>query len=358
MAKCVSYFERNDVKVKLSLISDKRVFLGFDAFIDFVAFPIKQGNAIKALTLFETIDELCSHMQKYNDETCSIELLESNPKAGGNMAITANAISSFGIKTYCVGSFGYPNINPVFCDMAKFCELISVCDPGEAIILEFKNGKVIFGMNRDVSFLDWNLIKERAGLSRIIDSVNLSELVFMLNWSELPGSTGIFKGMRDEVFPNVTGNKRLFIDISDCSRRKKEEILEILHVIENMPENVKVSFSMNKKEERIICSILGINSDDKLYRGKKLIEKLRIDSVFFHSRQMNVFVTAKDDVSLTPEICLNPKINVGAGDNFNAGAAIGMMMDLSAADILGLASEAARYYIENGKSYNLREENI
>jgi fructose-1-phosphate kinase PfkB-like protein len=58
-------------------------------------------------------------------------------------------------------------------------------------------------------------------------------------------------------------------------------------------------------------------------------------------------------LSYIAEICLNPQINVGAGDNFNAGAAIGMMMDLSASDILGFATEAARYYIENGKSYNL-----
>lgn len=355
MAKNLSHFEQDDIKAALADLSHKSVFLGFDAFIDFAASPIRQGNAVKPAALFETIGEWGAYMQEHDGENCSIELLDGKPRIGGNMAITANAISSFGIKTYCVGTFGYPGVHPVFSDMAPSCDLISVGSPGEAIALEFKNGKVILGMNRDVSLLDWETIKARAGLSRIIQCAGRSELLFLLNWSELPGSTGIFRGMREEVLPRLHGSKRLFIDFSDCSRRADPEILEILRVIGEMPPNIRVTLSLNKNEERIICSVLGIDAADPFTRGKKLVKELGLDSVFFHSREVNALVTREDCAALSPELCPTPAINVGAGDNFNAGAAIAMLMELSPGDTLKFAAETAGYFVKNGKSYNFKE---
>ncbi len=353
MSNTKALFEWGDVKAALAGLSRKTVFLGFDAFIDFAASPIRHGNAIRPTAFFETIGEWGAYIMEHDGENCSIELLDGKPKIGGNMAITANAISSFGIKTHCVGTFGYPEMNPVFSGMAPPCQLISVGNPGEAIALEFKNGKVILGMNRDVGHLDWETVKARAGLERIIRCAEESQLIFLLNWSELPGSTGIFRGMREEVLACMKEDKRLFIDLSDCSRRGEQELVEILRILEEMPRNIRVTLSLNKNEERVICTVLGIGEQDPAGRGQKLVEMLGLDSVFLHSRTMNTLVTGTEQVSLEPELCSSPAANVGAGDNFNAGAAVAMLMGLSPADTLRFAAEAAGYFVKYGKSYTL-----
>lgn len=351
MTYTYNYLDCNDIQASLTKLKDKTVFLGFDAFIDFPVSPIKQGNAIKPEAFFDTIGELGSYLNEHDGSNCSIELSDSLPRIGGNMANTANAISLLGIRTFCVGTFGYPVCDPIFSSMSELCELISVEAPGKSIVLEFKNGKVILGMNQGVNILNWDIVKKRAGLDKILKFVDSSELLFMLNWSELPNSTNIFRGMSLEIFSKITDDKLLFIDLSDCARRDASELSEIMEIIKTIPKNFRTILSMNRNEENIICAALGVNTTARKERGRELIELLHLDTVLFHSRELNAFVTRDDYAELVPDLCIYPKINVGAGDNFNAAAALGIWLGLNAEDCIGFAAEAARYYIENGKSF-------
>lgn len=339
----------------ISKISKKHVFLGFDAFIDVTAAPIKKGNGVKPLEFFETTKDFGTFINELDGKNCSIEILDNLPRIGGNMAITAKAISSFGLKTHCFGTFGYPVMHPIFSEMAVNSNLISIGNPGESLVLEFKNGKIILGMNRDVNYLDWETVKKRAGISQIQRCVEQSDLIFLLNWSELPGATGIFKGISEDVLCNTKEKKILFVDFSDCSRRKNSEIHEILGIISDMPENIKVVLSLNKNEEEIICKAMRIDSEHSLERGRKLVNELNLKAVFLHSREVNALVSADDCAAIIPEIEPNPVICVGAGDNFNAGAAIGLLMELSLIETLELATKTAGYYLRNGKNYNFKE---
>ena len=350
-----SKLEPEQIEKAIEKICKKSVFLGFDAFLDITATPIKKGNGIRPLEFFETTRELGTFINELDGKNCSIEILDNIPRIGGNMAITAKAISSFGLKTHCIGTFGYPVMHSIFSKMAQDCNLISIGNPGESLVLEFKNGKIMFGMNRDVNYLDWATVKERAGLSRIQKYVGQSELIFLLNWSELPGSTGIFKGISDEVLTKTNESKILFIDFSDCSRREKSEIHEILSIISDMPDNIKVVLSLNKNEEEVICAAMEIDSKCNLERGRKLVNELGLKAVFFHSRNINAGVTADDCATIIPEAESNPVLNVGAGDNFNAGVAIAILMELSLNQTLDLATKTAGYYLRNGKNYNFEE---
>ena len=347
--------ERDELERALNKIAQKNVFLGFDAFIDVTATPIKKGNGVKPTEFFETTRELGAFINELNGKNCSIEILENMPRIGGNMAITAKAISSFGLKTHCFGTFGYPVIHSIFSEMALNNNLISIGNPGESLVLEFKNGKIIFGMNRDVNYLNWATIRERAGIARLQRHVDQSELIFLLNWSELPGSTGIFKGMSDEVLSKTNERKILFMDFSDCSRREKAEIHEIMDIISNMPDNIKVVLSLNKNEEEVICTAMGIDAKCILDRGHRLVHELGLNAIFFHSRDVNAVVTAQDHATIIPLAEANPVLYVGAGDNFNAGAAIGLLMDLTLNQMLDLATKTAGYYLRTGKNYNFEE---
>ena len=53
------------------------------------------------------------------------------------MPIMANALAQFGSKQNCIGSLGYPSINPLFDQMPSNCRLFSFANPGLTKALEF-----------------------------------------------------------------------------------------------------------------------------------------------------------------------------------------------------------------------------
>src|ERR1700754_4658367 len=114
--------ERSDI---MEMIRDralslrhKTITLGFDGFIDTVARVIRHKDDHQAKSYFESSQEFGQYIVEKGEKNFSLELEEFATKLGGNMPITANALSQLGPSVNCIGSLGYPNIHPVFQKMA------------------------------------------------------------------------------------------------------------------------------------------------------------------------------------------------------------------------------------------------
>jgi len=97
-----------------SMLTEEHVFLGFDAFVDVVATPSAGGAPSRRRRVLAAWVILGQYVQGKDDGSCFVELEEISEKLGGNMAIVANALAGLGVQTHCVGSFGLPNVHPVF----------------------------------------------------------------------------------------------------------------------------------------------------------------------------------------------------------------------------------------------------
>ena len=101
-------------------------FLGFDACIDNLVRIVrdKEGNEISSF--FSDSSEFGEFLISMDNKSCGVELQTKLSKIGGNMVITANALGNLGVNVDCAGTFGLPDILPVFRE--NVCKLFAPYD--------------------------------------------------------------------------------------------------------------------------------------------------------------------------------------------------------------------------------------
>lgn len=337
------------------LLPSKVVTAGFDGFVDSIMRVIIQKNKVETPVYFRTIEEFGNYISGKSASGFSLETEETDKKLGGNMPIMANALSNLGANVNCLGAFGLPDKHPVFAAMHPDCHLYSFANPGYTTALEFTDGKIMLAEMKDLNHANWAVIKNAVGLPKIIELYNESELLCLLNWSELDGSNDIWQGLLKEVFTQpgfASKEKHLFFDLSDCSKRSDEEIKKALNLIGQFKKFCKVILSLNRNEASLIYKIAhkGDVTDNLECLGEKIYNAQKPDVLLVHTAKYalawNDTAMYKCDSFYTD----NPKITTGAGDNFNAGYCTGLLSGLDLQQSLLLANIVSGYYVQNRSS--------
>lgn len=340
------------------LLAGKKVCAGFDGCIDSVVKVIKSKTEEGESIFFELIDQFGNYISGKKGAGFSLETQELLKKIGGNMPIMANAMGRLCTNVDCIGAFGYPSIAPAFKDIDKNCTLYSYCNPGFTTAMEFLDGKFMLAEMKDLNNSDWDTLKNTIGLTTIKEAFLTSELICLLNWSEMYHSSNIWEGLLQEVFiqEDDRSNKRhFFFDLSDCSTRSPKDVRVAIKLIEKYNIFGKVTLSLNTNEASIICKTLikeqlpgNINNI-----GSKLFKTLKIDTLIIHSSRMSQLWDTTGSYSNKPDFISKPLISTGAGDNFNAGFCIGKMLGLDPEISIMLANIVSNIYILNGQSPDL-----
>lgn len=335
---------------KRKLLSSRSVAAGFDGFIDTIVKIIRQKSD-DGVVHFRTIDEFGRYVSEHSAGSFSLELEEVNIKIGGNMPIMANALGSLGVAVNCIGAFGYPRHHPVFDSLSSNCKRYSFADPGTSTAYEFSNGKMMIGNMAQLNHLGWKELKERIGLHILQQIFRESDLMCMVNWSEIDASHEVWSGVINEILPSYSKpDQQIFLDLSDCSKRDDRAILAMIDQIKQFARFAKVTLGLNSNEAKKIGCILGVTSNDSIEAAQKLFDKLNISCLIIHSNQQAMGIV-KNEVCLQESFFVaNPVISTGAGDHFNAGFNTGKLLgfDLSACLILGHA--VSGYYVRSGNS--------
>ena len=209
---------------------------------------------------------------------------------------------------------------------------------------------------------NWNRLKEKIGVEKLISIFEEATLVGLENWTMLPHMTEIWNGLIKEVLPNLSNkcDKYIFFDLADPENRLKSDILEALSVIKEFSSKFKVILGLNEKEAYEIAEVLNISSIE----NKPLLK----DLVKLISEKINIYCLVVHPVKEAYAVCENklfhtlgpyepnPKLTTGAGDNFNAGFCFGQTIGLSPQLSLVLGTATSGYYVRNAESPTL--ENI
>jgi hypothetical protein len=346
----------NAIQNKGRLLTGKKVTAGFDGFIDAIIKIIKKKQSQKT-SLFTTIKEFGNYIIEKEGTSFSLELEEQHKKLGGNMPIMANALGQMGVPVNCLGALGYPQPDPIFKNLSSNCKLFSFADPGISTAYEFNDGKILLAQMGELNNADWKTIKEKIGLDTIITLYKESNLICLLNWSEIDASTDIWKGLLKDVLPKYKPDKKqiVFFDLSDCSKRTPQSINEALDLIQRFANYTKVILSLNKNEAHIIYqSLYNRKSKKELFSiGNKLLKKLTIDTLVLHSSKEAMAFSNSEQVKVDSFFTPEPKISTGAGDNFNAGFCAGQLLELDLESSVILANAVSGCYIRKGISPRL-----
>lgn len=336
---------------KKTELSKKKVTAGFDGFVDTIVRIIKDKKQGKDPSFFKTIQQFGHYITDKSGASFSLEIDQVSSRIGGNMPIMTNAMGHLGINVDCIGAMTHP----VFNQLSLNCRVHSFAEPGTSTAYEFNDGKILLGNNGGLNSAGWEVIKNKIGLDTLLGLYRNNDLSCFVNWSEIDASTEIWKGLLQDVFPQLENKQLTFFDLSDCSKRSTATILEALMLLKEFSAYSSVALGLNQNESQLIYQALFKKKAPKEFTrtGEKIYEKLGIDTLVVHSSKESIGYSIEGIKSVKTFFVKNPAISTGAGDNFNAGfctaALLGFDMELS----LLLANAVAGSYVSTGHNHDL-----
>lgn len=330
--------------------SNYKAFVGFDGFIDQMIRVVKSRESEQSFTPYDTIKAFAKRLDEASGKSCGIEVVTQEIRFGGNGPLVANALAILGVKTTCIGALGYPTLNPAYNDMHRDCKHISVCNPAYTYAYEFNDGKIMLADMAQLFELTWDNIKARIGVDTLVQEANDCELIVLANWSYMDYMHPIWQGFYDEVMPKLDKRERIiFFDLSDPTKRFKEDIVRILKLMGSYSKYGKTILGLNLSEAMIVSSKLcDIKTDNIIEMATVIREFAKLDVVVVHPLNRSAWVSANYEVEVMGKVCEKPVLTTGGGDNFNAGLCVGVLLGLSPEDCLKKAMETSYKYVSTG----------
>lgn len=329
---------------------------GFDAVVDQVAHVIRSISPNQKKTYFRTITEFSDYIRSKAGLSGSLELETVREKVGGNMAIYSNALGRLGVTMHCIGSFGNP-IGDVFSDMDPHCTCYGICEPGFCQALEFDDGKIMLASMEKLCQITWNRLETQIGQDALLQWTAQDHVIALLNWSELAGSTALFRTFYQKLLEQqpMDKHKYLFVDISDASRRQMADIQEVLPLFRQFSKRRAVVLSVNENECRLLGKAAGIFCADLEEQARQLREQAGVDYLVLHLMDRAMAFTSAGTAIRPGYYVERPLFSTGGGDNFNAGFTFGLLSGLSVEDCLSLGNAVSGYYVRQGESPDLEQ---
>lgn len=342
-------------------------FIGFDGvsdeLIDVVATRPSAGQ-------YEAMESMATLGQRLLDsagKSCNIELIPKRRKLGGNGPILANALLEGGHEIFFVGTIGEgEEIEPLFQPMAKRCSrVISLGPSAYTQALEFHDGKVMLGKIQAFDRVTLEALLEQIPPEELIAIHEDLDLFVSANWTMLLATNEIWRGIVADVVPHLTKRSEerprwMFIDLADPAKRTDQDIDEALNLLQGLSKRYSVILGLNASEEKRIATVLGYHTEKEGAEGAEELairvrEALGIAQVVFHTSRYTIAATEEGSVSVQVPYCPNPKINTGAGDNFNAGYCNALLYGMNAEEALISGIASSGFYIRKGWSPTMEE---
>ena len=350
-------------KIDPSILS---MVIGFDGFVDEIIHVVDKRLDSKNFTRVNTIEALAKRIEKASGLSTNIELVPTVKKIGGNGPIMCNALSKHNPDITYIGALGYPSIDNVFKTMENKVKLHTIATNGHTDALEFDDGKLLLGKMASLNDVTYERLEESYGKENLISLLNKTNMLATVNWSMLPNLTSMWKKLISDILPQLP--KRLnkpvfFVDLADPEKREKEEIQEALYLLKEFKSKFFVVLGVNKKEAYDIANELDLFDSESLKHmqvsledlNNELYEHLEIDCVVIHPVDRSSCVIDKTFYTEEGPYIQKPKLSTGAGDNFNAGFVLGLLLGLQPDEALLTGMATSGYYVRNAKSPTYEE---
>src|SRR5438045_1143289 len=206
--------------------------IGLDGFVDEIIAVVDKRRNHEHYEPVKTIGDLGAKIAAAAGESSNYELVVKQMKLGGNGPIMATALANVGLSVTYVGNAGYPNIHPVFADLANKATIFSIGEPAHTDALEFDDGKLMLGKLTPLNDANWDNLIGRVGKEKLTELLRGSRLIAMVNWTMLPHMSRVWAQLLDEIIPNIERhNRKLFIDLADPEKRTSEDVLDALKLL-------------------------------------------------------------------------------------------------------------------------------
>ncbi len=348
----------------LSAWRSPRAVLGLDGFVDEILHVVDTRTDAESYTRVETIGDLAERIARARGLSTNIELVPVQVKLGGNGPIMANALVALGFRVTYIGALGFPELHPVFRELAARAEVISVAEPAHTDALEFNDGKIMLGKMEPLKGVHWQALLQAVGRERLARLLAEADLVGWQNWTMVPYMTEIWEHLLTEVLPQLPPRPQaplLFFDLADPEKRPAGDIRRALSAIQAFSPYYRVILGLNLKEANHIAHVLGApEPPDSVqlsieHLTRSVAEATGLYGVVVHAVAEAACVIGGDYHHTPGPYTARPRLTTGAGDNFNAGLVTGLLLGLHPQQSLVLATAASGFYVRAMRSPALEE---
>jgi sugar/nucleoside kinase (ribokinase family) len=331
-----------------------RALIGLDGFVDEIIAVVDKRIDNERYEAIRTIGEFGEKICKAAGESCNYELVVKQMKLGGNGPIMANALAAIGFGVTYIGNLGHPTIHPVFEELARRAEVISIAEAAHTDALEFADGKLMLGKMTPLNDVNWENLVRVVGREDLLRLIGQARLVGMVNWTMLPHMSRIWQRMQEEIFPSLPREgRKLFVDMADPEKRTVDDIAEAMELLTKFQAQVDVILGLNLKESQRVAEVIGVphgGGGGTEAAAGALRRKLGISCVVIHPRRGAAAATEQESAAFDGPFVQHPKISTGAGDHFNAGFCLGRVMGFGLEESLCTGVATSGYYVRNAAS--------
>ena len=348
-------------KVRETQIGNQKVVMGFDGFVDNVVYVVDKRIDADHYERVNYLKDYGEKIVRAAGRSMNIEMIPIQKKLGGNGPILANSLLSLGSALTYIGALGKEAIHPVFSDMKRCEEIFSVADPGNTDAIEFLDGKIISSQLEPLKDVNWENICATVGLEKIIQLFEEADLIGFENWTLLIHMTELWKHFLKEVIPFMepqNKNQILFVDLADPEKRETEAILEAFELLKEFTKYFKVVLGLNYKEAAEVAELYGAEGAGQ-WKAKDLAAYIRkyvpVAQLVVHPVEGACVDTDQGTFWVDGPYCEKPVLTTGAGDNFNAGYILGLLLGCDEEESLTLGTANSGFYVRNARSASTGE---
>lgn len=338
-----------------------KMVLGFDGFVDEIIHVVDKRQDSEHFTRIETLLALAKRIEKASGLSTNIELLSTVKKIGGNGPIMCNALSKHEPDLTYIGALGNPNIHEVFMELESSAKLYTIAENGHTDALEFMDGKLMLGKMESLKDVNYERLIEVVGKKELIRLLSELDLFAAVNWSMLPKMTDLWKKIIREILPSLpirNPKPILFIDLADPEKREHHEIIEMIDLLKTFNTHFRVILGLNKKEAYDIGGVLHLFEAQALKSMTVSLQDLNqalyryagIYGIVIHPVDQSCTVINGTFYHDYGPFCAKPKLTTGAGDNFNSGYVLGLLLGLDPQQALLCGMATSGFYVRNARS--------
>lgn len=359
---------------------DVSAVIGFDGFVDVILRAVATRRSMR-MDDFDAIASIPAFADRINaaaGKSAGLELVTSESRFGGNGPLLANGLASLGVRTTylgCIAAESSPlqtpktakntSVHPLFAEFAQRCEkAVPLAQPALTHALEFSDGKIMFNMPDAIQRVTWETVVNSVGRDAMVRMFEQASLIAVVNWSIMTGVESILEGILADMLPAIAKSagssqspRRLFIDLSDPTKRTKEDLLRVLRLLSRMNVHIAVTLGLNLNEAELAGAALGVHhpptadvASRSLALSHAIRDSLQLATVVVHPREGAAGVDANESLWIDGPFTQSPALSTGAGDHFGAGFTLAQSMSLSLDACLAMAVACSGAYVRDAQS--------
>lgn len=342
-------------------LSRHRVVAGFDGFVDEMISVVQERQGPDKWKRVPDISSFNALIAGAAGHSSLREIVINRLDAGGCAVNLSDGLAELGVSVDCFATMGTPR-HPAFDDIAA---KLASChswgrEYGRTLAFEFADGKLMYSAVAQLSEFNTALLDAVLKDGLYLNACRRAGVIALTDWTLYPHMTECWRKLREEVYAKLDHQPYFFVDLVDPSSRSDADILSMLEELSRLEQHGKTVLGLNGNEANILSRVLHLDLvGNDLAAVKKqavtLRERLRLSQVLIHHRKFAVVADTSEVYSAHGPFCAAPKKSTGAGDRFNAGYCLGLLLGYDQVTCLNLAAAVTGLFVRLGRSATLEE---